>query len=133
MLVQLTGLVKGGGNLRKLLKITLFVAIIVLVIILSRFIYIEVNKNNYENKVTNYLLKEMGYNKSEIASVEGVYGFKLPEFYTIVIFENEPYVAYTYFAHNSVLQFEYEVIDRKYIGITKKDLKNYDPNGLIGR
>lgn len=126
-------LVKGGDNLRKLLKIFLFVVMIVLVIILSRFIYIEVNKNNYENKVTNYLLKEIGYDKSEIVSVEGVYGFKLPEFYTIVIFENEHYVEYTYFAHDGVLQFEYEIIDRKYIGITKKELKNYDPNGLIGR
>ena len=119
--------------MRKFLKIALFVAIIVLVIIMSRFIYIEVNKNIYENKVTNYLLKEMGYDKSKITSVEGIYGFKLPEFYTIVIFENEPYVAYTYFAHNEVLQFEYEVIDSKYIGITKKELKNYDPNGLVGR
>ena len=119
--------------MRKFLKIALFVAIIVLVIILSRFIYIEVNKNNYENKVTNYLVKEMGYDKSEIASVEGVYGFKLPEFYTIVIFENEPYVEYTYFAHDEVLQFDYEIIDREYIDVTQKELKNYDPNGLIGR
>ncbi|WP_449445590.1 DUF3139 domain-containing protein, partial [Ureibacillus acetophenoni] len=101
------------------------------VIVLSRFIYIEVNRNNYENKVTNYLLNDMGYDKSEIASVEGVYGFKLPEFYTIVIFENEPYVEYTYFAHKEVLQFDYQIIDSKYDGITKKELKNYDKNGLI--
>lgn len=119
--------------MRKPLKIALFVAIIVLIIILSRFIYIEVNKNNYQNRVTNYLLKEMGYAKNEIALVEGVYGFKLPEFYTIVIFENEPYVEYTYFAHEEVLQFDYEITDNKYIEITKKELKNYDPNGLIGR
>lgn len=117
--------------MRKLLKIALYVAIIVLVIIVSRFIYIEANKNNYENKVTNYLLKEMGYDRSEIVSVEGAYGFKLPEFYTIVIFKNEPYVAYTYFAHNEVLQFGYEIIDKKYNGVTRKELKNHDINGLI--
>ena len=47
----------------------------------------------------------MEYDKGEIGSVEGVYGFKMPEFYTIVTFENEAYVEYTYFAHNTVLQF----------------------------
>lgn len=113
--------------MRKLLKIALFVTIIVLVIILTRFIYIEVNKNSYKNKVTNYLLEEMGYDQSEIALVEGVYGFKMPEFYTIVIFENEPYVEYSYFAHGGISQFDYRIIDRKYIGITKKELKNYAP------
>jgi len=117
--------------LRKIYKIALVVAILVLVIILSRFIYIEVYKNIQEDKVTNYLIKEMGYDKGELASVEGVYGFKMPEFFTIVIFENEPYVKYTYFAHNEVSQFDYEIIDRQYIRVTKNELKNLDPNGLI--
>ncbi|MEK4244535.1 DUF3139 domain-containing protein [Psychrobacillus sp. FSL K6-2684] len=117
--------------MQKLHKITLIVSILILIIILLPFIYLEVNRNIYENKVTNYLLEEMEYDKGEIGSVEGVYGFKMPEFYTIVTFENEPYVEYTYFAHNTVLQFGYEIIDKEHDGITKEDLKNLDPNGLI--
>ena len=119
--------------MRKCYKISLFVAILILIITLLGFTYIEVNKNIYKNKVTNYLLEDIGYDMNEIASVKGVYGFKLPKFYTIVIFENEPYIEYTYFAHNKVLQFNYEIIDKQYIGVTKNTLKNYDPNGLIER
>lgn len=117
--------------MHKLYKIVFSIAIIILALILSRYIYIEVNKNSYENRVTTYLLDEMGYSKSDIESVKGVYGVKLPPFYTVVIFKNEPYVSYTYFAHNEVLQFDYEILDIKYNGITRKELINYDTNGLI--
>ncbi|KGX83107.1 MULTISPECIES: DUF3139 domain-containing protein [Pontibacillus] len=110
-------------------KVYLIITIFIIVILLSPFIYLEVNKNIYENRVTNYLLEERGYNAEEIASVEGVFGFKMPKFYTTVTFEDEPYVKYTYFAHNEVLQFNYEIIDEEHEGITKEDLKNYDPSG----
>ena len=103
------------------------VAILVLGLILARFIYIEVNKNIYKNRVTDYLLQEVGYDESEIASVEGVYGFKMPEFYGVVIFTNEPYVEYLYFAHGKVSQYEYQIIDSQYDELSQDELKNYDP------
>lgn len=105
--------------------------ILILVIILARFIYIEVNEQIYENRVTNYLMNELEYDLSEIASVEGVYGFKMPKFYAVVTFTNEPYIEYLYFAHGRVLQFEYQIIDKEFKGITKDDLRNYDSNGSI--
>ena len=111
----------------KRFKVVLFIAIFVLGMFLTRFIYIEVNRFIYKNRVTNYLIEEKGYDESEIASVEGVYGFKMPEFYTVVIFTNEPYVEYIYFAHGSVSQFEYQIIDAQYDNLSQDELKNYDP------
>nr|WP_239584283.1 DUF3139 domain-containing protein [Aquibacillus albus] len=104
----------------------MIVSILVLVVILSPFIYLEVNKNIYENRVTNYLLEVRIYDEEEIASVEGVFGFKMPKFYTTVTFENEPYVEYTYFAHNEVLQFDYEILDEEHKGISEEELKNLE-------
>ncbi|WP_181351133.1 DUF3139 domain-containing protein [Thalassobacillus sp. CUG 92003] len=110
----------------RLHKIALIVSIIVLAMIVSPFIYVEVNKNVYENRVNHYLLEEKGYDKEEIASVEGVIGLKMPPFYTTVIFENEPYVEYTYFAHNEVIQFDYKITDEEHKGINEEELKNLD-------
>ncbi|MEK4386185.1 DUF3139 domain-containing protein [Solibacillus sp. FSL W7-1464] len=107
------------------------VLLIPIFIILTRFIYIEANELIYANRVTDYLLDELQYDQSEIASVEGVYGFKMPKFYTVVVFTNEPYIEYIYFAHERVLQFEYQIIDEEFEGITKDDLCNYDPSGSI--
>lgn len=61
--------------------------------------------------MTNYLIDEKGYGKSRLASVEGVYGFKLPQCYTSVIFETEPYIKYIYLDHDEVLKFDYEIVD----------------------
>lgn len=112
-------------------KVVLLLAILILVIILARFIYIEANEQIYANRVTDYLVNELEYDQSEIGSVEGVYGFKMPKFYVVVTFENEPSIEYLYFAHGRVLQFEYQIIDKEFKGITKNDLRNYDPNSLI--
>ena len=79
----------------------------------------------YANKVTNYLLNEQHYKKNEIKSVKGIWGIKLPSFYTVVVFENEPYVEYIYFAHNNVMQSSHSVTEEgKQLGITDSDLKN---------
>ncbi|MEK5185278.1 DUF3139 domain-containing protein [Solibacillus sp. FSL W7-1324] len=115
----------------KKFKIVLLFLIFVLGIILARFIYIKANEHIYANRVTDYLVNEMEYDEGEIASVEGVYGFKLPKFYVVVTFTNEPHIEYVYFAHERVLQFEYQIIDKAFEGITKEDLHNYDPNGSI--
>lgn len=115
----------------KRFKIVLLFAILVLVIIVSRLIYIELNIHIYEHRVENYLINELRYDQRDIASVKGVYGFKLPEFYTVVVFTNEPYVEYLYFAHDGVLQYEYQIIDKEFNEVTKDDLKNYDPHGLM--
>lgn len=113
--------------MNKRLKIVLIFTILVLGLIVARFIYIEVNKILYENRVTTYLLNEMGYDENEIAKIEGAYGFKMPKFYAVVVFTNEPYVEYLYFAHNRVSQFEYQFIDVQYGKLSQDELKNYDP------
>ena len=108
-------------------KVVIFIAILVLALIFARFIYIEVNKSIYKNRVSDYLITEMGYDESEIAKVEGVYGFKMPEFYVAVVFKNEPYVEYLYFAHGRVSQYEYQIIDSQYKNLSQDELKNYEP------
>ncbi|MBD8033018.1 MULTISPECIES: DUF3139 domain-containing protein [Solibacillus] len=108
-------------------KVVIFIAILVLGLILARFLYIEVNKSIYKNRVSDYLITEMGYDESEIAKVEGVYGFKMPEFYVAVVFKNEPYVEYLYFAHGRVSQYEYQIIDSQYKNLSQDELKNYEP------
>ena len=109
-------------------KIYLFITIALIIILLSPFIYLEVNKKLYENKVTDYLTEEQGYNKEDLTSVDGVFVFKTPNFYVTVVFENEPYVEYIYFAYEEVTQFDYEIVDAAYEGLSKEDLKNLDSN-----
>lgn len=72
---------------------------------------IQVNKIIYAKRVTHYLLEEQGYEKDDIKSVKGVWGFKLPPFCAVVIFTDEPFVEYIYFAHNDVIQFGYRITD----------------------
>ncbi|WP_233143882.1 DUF3139 domain-containing protein [Lottiidibacillus patelloidae] len=101
--------------------------ILIIGLILTPFIYVEGNKFIYKNKVMNYLVEEKGYKEKEIQLVEGVWGVKLPPFFTRVIFENEPYVEYIYFAHDDIIQFEYSLTEEGIQkGITEKDLKNYE-------
>ena len=109
------------------LRVILFIVIVVLALIFARFIYIEVTKSIYKNKVSDYLITEMGYDEDEIAKVEGVYGFKMPEFYVVVVFKNEPYVEYLYVAHGSVSQYEYQFNDSQYKNLSQDELKNYEP------
>ncbi|RAV05551.1 DUF3139 domain-containing protein [Paenibacillus sp. YN15] len=81
--------------------------IIIIVLLLSPVIYVQANKWIYANRVTQYLVKEKNYSKAEIQSVKGVWGVKLPAFYVVVTFEEEPEVEYTYYAHDRVLQMGY--------------------------
>ncbi|OPH46967.1 hypothetical protein BC351_02815 [Paenibacillus ferrarius] len=100
-------------------------ALLVIGVLITPFFYVQANKIIYANKVTNYLLNEQHYKKNEIKSVKGIWGIKLPSFYTVVVFENEPYVEYIYFAHNNVMQFSHSVTEEgKQLGITDSDLKN---------
>ncbi|WP_134684376.1 DUF3139 domain-containing protein [Brevibacillus migulae] len=109
---------------------TLIVSIILLGLVVTPFLYIGINKMIYAQRVKNYLLDVKGYKKEDIKSVEGVWGIKLPAFYAVVVFTDEPDVEYTYFAHNRVLQFSYTIKDEaKRKGLTKDDLKHYVPLG----
>lgn len=48
------------------------------------------------------------YETTQIAALTAHYGVKLPTFYVTVVFSDEPHVTYTYYAHNGVIQAEYE-------------------------
>ena len=92
-------------------------------------VYIEVNKYIYKNRVMTYLIEENDFEKGDIESIEGIWGFKLPAFYAIVTFKNEPEVEYIYFAHDDVFQFSYQITDEgQKVGIKEEDLKNYNPH-----
>jgi hypothetical protein len=107
--------------------VIIIICVFIIGIVLTPFIYVQVNKVVYKNKVMDYLIQDKGYQQEEILSVEGVWGMKLPPFYSVVVFENEPYIEYIYFAHNEIMQFEYRLIDEgKQKGISVKDLKNYE-------
>lgn len=98
-------------------------------LIVTPFLYIQINKMVYDSRVTNYLIEEKGYKAEDIKSVKGVWGIKLPPFYAVVVFNDEPFVEYIYFAHNDVLQFGYRISDEgKQKGITEADLNHYVPN-----
>ena len=71
---------------------------LIIVIVITPFIYVQGNKIIYKKRVMNYLVEEKGYKEIEIKSIKGIWGVKLPPFYSVVIFEDEPYVEYIYFA-----------------------------------
>ena len=107
--------------------------VIILLVVIFAFIKIQDTKNIYEKRVTNYLLDE-GYEKKEIKSIEVIYGFKMPAFYTVVVFEDEPYVKYIYYAHNGVKQMEYTLTDGGIEkGIDETKLKHYVPFDYIDK
>ncbi|WP_438351922.1 DUF3139 domain-containing protein [Paenibacillus sp. FA6] len=113
---------------KKIRIIVIIMAILVITLVVTPIIYVQVNKIIYADRVIDYLLEEENYTREEIESVEGVWGIKLPSFYAVVTFKDEPYVEYVYFAHNEVLQFSYRfTAEGKEKGITKSDLKHNDP------
>ncbi|MCM3273592.1 DUF3139 domain-containing protein [Paenibacillus elgii] len=110
--------------MRKLKKVML---VMLIGLILTPFVYVQLNKVIYANKVKKYLVEKQNYKENEIKSVKGVWGIKLPPFYATVVFEDEPYVEYIYFAHNDVLQFRYNITEEgNNKGITQSDLKHYN-------
>ncbi|KOO49121.1 DUF3139 domain-containing protein [Viridibacillus arvi] len=124
---------KDGAILNKKVKIILFIFLVIIcAVFFAAYLKIEITKTEYEKRVTSYLLDEKGYEKKDIKSVDGIYGVKLPPFYVIVVFEDEPYVKYIYFAHDGVNQIEYILTEEAIkSNINKSDLKNYDPlNGI---
>ncbi|MFE6166924.1 DUF3139 domain-containing protein [Viridibacillus arvi] len=111
-------------------KIKKIIAIVLLVFILVSALKIQNIRTTYEERVSSYLLNEQGYEKKEIKSIKTKYNFKMPPFYTIVIFEDEPFVKYSYFAHNKgrVKQFDYTLTEEaKKRGIDESKLKHYVP------
>ncbi|MGF9979674.1 DUF3139 domain-containing protein [Viridibacillus arvi] len=124
---------KDGGILNKKVKIILFIFLVLIcAVFFAAYLKIEFTKTEYEKRVTSYLLDEKGYEKKDLKFVDGIYGVKLPPFYVIVIFEDEPYVKYIYYAHDGVNQIEYILTEEAIkSNIHKSDLKNYDPlNGI---
>ncbi|MNI53145.1 hypothetical protein D3C73_1079630 [compost metagenome] len=109
-------------------NIIIIVWVISLGVIVTPFIYVQINKIIYAQRVTNYLIEKKGYRAEEIKLVKGVWGIKLPPFYSVVVFKDEPSVEYVYFAHNDVEQFGYNISDEgKQIGKTKDSLNHYVP------
>lgn len=110
-------------------KITfVIISIILLVIVLTPVVYVQANKIIYAHRVTQYLLEEKKYAKDEIEEVRGVWGIKLPPFYAVVKFKDEPDVEYLYFAHSSIFQFSYKITEEGLKKqLTEKQLKHFDP------
>ncbi|MGE7839083.1 DUF3139 domain-containing protein [Viridibacillus arvi] len=112
-------------KLIKIMVICLLVLIFVFVFVL--FVKVQTTKTIYEKRVTNYL-NEQGYEKKEIKSVEGEWGVKLPQVYTVVVFKDEPFVKYIYYAHDGVVQVDYILSEElKKSGIDSYKLKHYVP------
>lgn len=105
---------------KKILLVILAIAVILPIL------NIQINKMKYANKVSDYLIEEKGYKQEEVKSVEGVWGKKMPAYYVIVVFENEPNVEYTYFAHGKVKQISFQSVNST--TVTVDDLKNYEPS-----
>ena len=106
----------------------MFILVIALVVYRAH-LKIESTKSEYEKRVTSFLVEEKGYDQQDIKSVTGVYGVKSPPFYVIVIFEDEPYAHYFYFAHNGVEQYDFRLSEEaaeKGI-LDESKLKNFDP------
>ncbi|MFB5089647.1 DUF3139 domain-containing protein [Psychrobacillus sp. PGGUH221] len=125
---------KNGNILSK----KVLILIIFLVVIFGTFfvanLKIENNKKMYEKRVTCFLLEEKGYDRTEIKSVEGFYGFKLPKYYAVVVFEDESYVKYIYYAHDGVIQIKYILTDEAIkMNIDKSELKHYNPINEIDK
>jgi len=103
------------------------VLILLLCLIATPFIYVEVNKSIYAERVIRYLMEEKGFEKDEIRSVTGVWGIKLPPFYAVVKFADEPGVEYIYFAHDGVHQFSHNITDEgRESGVTDAALKHVE-------
>ena len=98
---------KKRGRLRMKRWQTVTLAVLI-VIILGSLLYVKGSEMLYASRVESYLLKEQGYAASDIAHIEGHYGMKLPTFYVTVVFSDEQHVTYIYYAHNGVLQAEFE-------------------------
>ncbi|MEK5209776.1 DUF3139 domain-containing protein [Psychrobacillus sp. FSL H8-0510] len=123
---------KNGGEIlgKKVIIILVILIVIIFVVFFRAHLKIENTKTEYEKRVTSYLVDEKGYEKKDIKSVNGIYGIKSPPFYVIVVFEDEPYAQYFYFAHDGVKQYDYslsnEAWEKGIIDETK--LKNWDPH-----
>ncbi|MEJ8547039.1 DUF3139 domain-containing protein [Brevibacillus borstelensis] len=113
-----TKLAKAGSIISIILVIGLF---------LAPFIYVQASKAIYAHRVTKYLVEEQGYKPEEIQSVTGVWGVKLPPFFAVVVFQDEPFVEYIYFAHNKVIQADCRITEEgKKNGLTEAGLKHRD-------
>lgn len=106
------------------MKKGLIASIVLLLIVLIPISYVQINKILFKHRVLEYLTTEQHYDQAEIQHIEGVWGKKLPAFYVTVIFNDEPHVMYTYFAHGNVYQFEYGTLDGQQL--TPDELLHYE-------
>ncbi|MEI4771674.1 DUF3139 domain-containing protein [Psychrobacillus sp. FJAT-51614] len=119
---------------KKVIRILIILIVLICVVLFGGYLKIENTKTEYENRVTSYLVDEKGYENKDIKSVDGIYGVKLPPYYVVVVFEDEPYVKYIYFAHDDVKQFEYILTNEAIeMNFNKSKLKNYDPLSEIDK
>lgn len=119
---------KDGEILSKKVIIILLMLLVLICGIFFIHLKIENTKTEFEKRVTSYLVDEKGYEKKELKSVEGIYGVKLPPYYVVVVFEDEPYVKYIYYAHDGVIQMVYFLTNEAIkLNINKSDLKHYYP------
>ena len=98
-------------------------------VVTRAYLKMEETKTEYEKRVTSYLVDEKEYDKNELELVTGLYGVKSPPYYVMVIFKDEPYAQYFYYAHNGVEQYDFrlsnEAAEKGILDESK--LINYDP------
>ncbi|KOS68885.1 hypothetical protein AEA09_10250 [Lysinibacillus contaminans] len=104
-------------------------ALLLLILLIVPFAYVEQKKRIYENRTQQYLTKEMEYAEADIKSLECKWHFfGLPNYWVSVIFTDEENIEYVYFVHDreQPLQFEYYSLDGS--TPTSDELKHYEPH-----
>ncbi|WP_054972648.1 DUF3139 domain-containing protein [Paenibacillus sp. A3] len=76
-------------------KILIWCVIVLVVLILSIYCYIQLKIKKLEQDLQKYLIEEKHYTHSDILSIEGRLS-KMPKYPIAVIFRDEPNVIYIY-------------------------------------
>jgi hypothetical protein len=113
-------------------KILFSLALLLVSIIIVPFLYIQFQIKSLEDDVMNYLIKEKGYSKSDIKSINGRFG-KLLNFLVYVVFEDEPLIMYSYLRDGTqIKQFHYTITEEaqeqgiSYDEISETELKHLE-------
>jgi len=110
-------------------KITIFFILIVSIIILAPFSYVQFKKHQASDRVWQYLTEEKGYEENDIKGLKSEWSFiGIPTYHVEVIFKNEPNIVYYYFAHREDAKGQFEYYDLNGKNVPIENLKNYDPN-----
>jgi hypothetical protein len=100
-------------------KKRLFIILLILIFLVSPYLYVKYKLNTLEAKVTEYLIHNKGYARSDLISVEGKFS-KLPNFSVYVVFKDEPMIRYSY------LEEGQEIKQLHYSTSNEADKNNYD-------